>query len=143
MRKTLKNVVVAKTEEIDNQISEKQKRLEEVVVACSEIYKTSKDLSKRVNDYKDEIKQLFKDLNLTEYTATSGAKITMSVIDKSTIDNNKLINYLKEHNMTQYIHTKEFVDENEIIYAVSKDLIKAEDLAPMQINKTEYRINIK
>lgn len=143
MRKTLKNIVIEKQEQVKNEINEKQARLEEVIVACSEIYKTNQDLTKRVKNYKDEIKQLFLDLDLTEYTATSGAKVSLTTIDKSTIDSEQLINYLKEHNLEQYIHTKEYIDESEIIYAVSQDLIKAEDLAPMQIPKLEYRLNIK
>lgn len=143
MRKTLKNIIVDKQEEAKNEVVNKQARLEEVVVACVELYKKNKDLTKRVTAYKDEIKQLFNELNILEYTATDGSKVTMSVIDKSTIDQEQLINYLKEKGLTQFIHTKEYVDENEIAYAVAQDTINAADLAPMQIEKTEYRMNIK
>lgn len=143
MRKTLKNIILDKQEEAKNEIVDKQARLEEAVVACVELYKKNKDLTKRVTAYKDEIKQLFNDLGILEYTATDGSKITMSVIDKTTIDQEQLINYLKEKGLNQFIHTKEYIDENEIAYAVAQDTINASDLAPMQIEKTEYRMNIK
>ena len=143
MRKTLKNVIIEKQQEAKNEMATKQERLEEVVTACAELYKKNKDLTKRVTAYKDEIKQLLGDLNLLEYTATDGSKVSMSVIDKTTIDQEQLINYLKEKGLTQFVHTKEYVDENEIAYAVAQDTINATDLAPMRIEKTEYRLNIK
>ena len=143
MRKTLKNIIIEKQEEVKNEIVTKQERLEEVVTACAELYKKNNDLTKRVKAYKDEIKQLFSDLNILEYTATDGSKVSMSVVDKTTIDQEQLINYLKDKGLNQFIHTKEYVDENEIAYAVAQDTINAADLAPMRIEKTEYRLNIK
>ena len=143
MRKTLKNIILDKQEEAKNEVANKQERLEEVVTACCELYKKNNELTKRVKAYKDEIKKLFEDLHILEYTSSDGSKVTMSVIDKTSIDTEQLINYLKEKGLAQFIHTKEYVDENEIAYAVAQDTIDAADLAPMRIEKTEYRLNIK
>ena len=111
MRKTLKNIILDKQEEAKNEVANKQERLEEVVTACCELYKKNNELTKRVKAYKDEIKKLFEDLHILEYTSSDGSKVTMSVIDKTSIDTEQLINYLKEKGLAQFIHTKEYVDE--------------------------------
>lgn len=143
MRKTLKNVIVEKKEEIKNEVMSKQQRLEEVVTSVGQIYKTSSELSKKVTEYKNEIKSLFLELNLKEFVSATGSKVTMTAVDKSTVDSDQLINYLKEHNLEQFIHTREYIDESEIAYAVAQNVINAADLGPMTVEKTEYRLNIK
>lgn len=143
MRKTLKNVIVEKQQEAVDTVTQKQNRLEEIVGVCVTLDKQGKDITKRVKEYKDEIKQLFQDLNILEYTASNGNRVSMTVVDKTSIDEFALINYLKEKGLTQFIHTKEYIDENEIAYAVAQGNINAADLAPMQVPKTEYRLNMK
>lgn len=143
MRKTLKNVIVEKQQEAVDTVTQKQNRLEEIVGVCVTLDKQGKDITKRVKEYKDEIKQLFQDLNILEYTASNGNRVSMTVVDKTSIDEFALMNYLKENGLTQFIHTKEYIDENEIAYAVAQGNINAADLAPMQVPKTEYRLNMK
>lgn len=143
MRKTLKNVIVEKQQEAVDTVTQKQERLEEIVGVCVTLDKQGKDITKRVKEYKDEIKQLFQDLNILEYTASNGNRVSMTVVDKTSIDELALMNYLKEKGLTQFIHTKEYIDENEIAYAVAQGNINAADLAPMQVPKTEYRLNMK
>lgn len=143
MRKTLKNVIVEKQQEAVDTVTQKQERLEEIVGVCVTLDKQGKDITKRVKEYKDEIKQLFQDLNILEYTASNGNRVSMTVVDKTSIDEFALMNYLKEKGLTQFIHTKEYIDENEIAYAVAQGNINAADLAPMQVPKTEYRLNMK
>ena len=143
MRKTLKNVIVEKQQESVDTVTQKQDRLEEIVGVCVTLDKQGKDITKRVKEYKDEIKQLFQDLNILEYTASNGNRVSMTVVDKTSIDEFALMNYLKEKGLTQFIHTKEYIDENEIAYAVAQGNINAADLAPMQVPKTEYRLNMK
>lgn len=118
---------------------------EDLKILCNSLksnYSEYKKLEKIVSEQKAKVKELFQKSGKTLYE-DSDCKISQTSIDKSYLDEYRTINYLKEKGLTQYVHTKEFFDETELLMATSNNEIPLKDLAEFKVEKTETRINIR
>lgn len=138
-RKSLANIV--KQNNDDEEI--KRQKLISAVDKVGELNETYKSMGKQITENKDIIKELLTELNMNDFTSPSGVHVTTTTIDKSFLDEQLVLTYLKEHGFEKYIKTKEFFDQTEIAMAVANNEIPAADLAPFRVEKTEVRLNIK
>lgn len=138
-RKSLANIVKQNTD--DEEI--KRQKLISAVDKVGELNETYKNMGKQITENKDIIKNLLSELNMNDFTSPSGVHVTTTTIDKSFLDEQLVLTYLKEHGFENYIKTKEFFDQTEIAMAVANNEIPAADLAPFRVEKTEIRLNIK
>ena len=144
MSKTLIETLKQKTT-TEPQKTEKQIKLEKLKAACEFICqnnKSYKDLDKAINIQKNIIKSLYEELEITEVETDNG-KITISEIDKSYLDEFQTIEYLKANNLTEFIKTREYFDNAEIMMAISNGKINAAELNKFIIPKKEVRVNVK
>ena len=100
-------------------------------------------LSKEVEATKSEIKIILNTLNLTEFIGDTGTTLSLSEIDKTTLNEEFTIKYLKDKGLNQFVHTKEYFDETELAMAVARGEVNPVDLAPFRIEKKEIRLIIK
>ena len=141
--KTSKLINDAKNNEAGIQVEELKKILDDTVNKLSEIQPEYKRLSSLVTTYKDTAKDLCKQLNVTEFTSTNGGKVSLTSIDKSFLDPARTIEWLKQNGYERFIKTKEYFDDAEIAMAIINNELDATALAQFQVEKTEYRLNIK
>ncbi len=124
---------------MENEVFEN--RLKEVI---PELYKADqiiKDNKQVCDSYKQEVKDIFEELDIQNYEVED-IKVSVQNIEKVTFDP-LLIEYLKSHNLNNLVKTKEYVDEAEILMAVSKGNIQANDIEPFLNTKIEKRLTIK
>lgn len=69
--------------------------------------------------------------------------ISLSVTDKTTFDEEKLINLLKAQGHTELIKTKEYVDMEELENSVYHGEIEAQSLQAAQIPKVQHTLRYK
>lgn len=143
-RKSLANIVKTSADvERQNEEQNELKKLEECVDKVGELNDTYKTLGKQLTENKDTIRTLLSKLKYDDYTSPNGTRVTTSTIDKSYLDEELVLNYLREHGLEKFIKTKEFFDQTEIAMAIANNEIAAEDLAPFRVEKVEVRLNIK
>lgn len=118
-----------------------ESRLQEVI---PELYKADqiiKDNKSICESYKQEVKDIFEELGIKNYEVED-IKVSVQNIEKVTFEP-LLIEYLKNHNLNNLVKTKEYVDEAEILMAVSKGLISTTDIEPFLNTKIEKRLTVK
>ena len=122
-----------------NQFEEK---LNEIIPKFYEINETAKSSKKESDSYKDEIKNIFEELDISEYSS-QGIKVSVTKIEKTSLIEPLVIEYLKSHNLNHLVKSKEYIDEAEILMAASKGELNVVDLEPFTNTKIENRINVK
>ena len=143
-RKSLASIVKTSADvEQHNEEQNDLKKLEEYVDKVGELNDTYRTLGKQLTENKDTIKALLSKFKYDDYTSPNGTRVTTSTVDKSYLDEQLVLNYLREHGFDKYIKTKEFFDQTEIAMAIANNEIAVEDLAPFRVEKTEVRLNIK
>lgn len=118
-----------------------ESRLQEVIPELYKADQISKDNKQICESYKQEVKDIFEELDIQNYEV-EGIKVSVQDIEKVTFEP-LLIEYLKSHNLNNLVKTKEYVDDAEILMAVSKGLISATDIEPFLNTKIEKRLTIK
>lgn len=143
MSRTLLNVLKeAKEEQPANKNDNKLEELTKAVDFVCSNKNAFNELDKAIKTNKDKIKALCQELNLSEFSTDAG-RITISEVDKSYLDEYQTLEYLKKNNLTDYIKTKEYFDEAELMMAISNGKLNAPDLNEFIIDKKEIRVNIK
>lgn len=102
-----------------------------------------KVLTDEVKAGREEIKNILQAANETKYIGQNGISVSILDVDKTTFNQELVIQYLKEKGLDKYIHTKEYFDESEIAMAMARKEIDATDFAPFTIEKHELRVLIK
>lgn len=92
-------------------------------------------LKRFVDDAKAQIKKIMTDYNISQYTCSNGVILSHYIKDNSTLDEELVLKYLKEHGLEKFIHTKEYFDETELAMAIANGQINGADLAPFKIEK--------
>lgn len=128
---------IAETQKKDDKLATLAKAIDSV----HDKNKDYKELESFMKSQKSTIKEIMCELNLTNFETPNGNKATVSVVDKSFMNPELTLQYLKEHGLTQFIHTREYFDEAEIAMAIANAEINAQDLAPFVVKQTEYRLN--
>lgn len=125
---------------MENEIFES--RLKEIIPELYKVDKIVKDNKQFLDSYKQEVKDIFEELNIQNYELDN-IKVTVQDVEKVSLIEPLLIEYLKAHNLSNLVKTKEYIDESEILMAVSKGLISATDIDPFTKVKVEKRLTIK
>lgn len=119
-----------------------EKKLEELVPKFYEINEVAKSSKKESDSYKEEIKNIFEELNIKDFTVNN-IKVSVQNIEKTSFIEPLVIDYLKQHGLDYLIKTKEYIDEADILMAASKNEINVVDLEPFTNTKIEKRITVK
>lgn len=117
-------------------------RLDDILPKLYEQNEVQKSSKKEVDSYKDEVKALFEELNIKEYSV-DGIKVSITEVEKSSLKEALVIEYLKSKGLNHLVKTKEYIDESEILMAASRNEFDALDLEPFMNVEIQKRINIK
>ena len=97
---------------------------------------------KELSALKKEFKELAAKMGVSQFE-TPEAAVSITEIDKSFLDEKPTIQYLKDHGLSDYIHSKEYFEYAELGMGVTQNKINAAELNQFLIKKVETRINIK
>lgn len=123
-------------------IDEAKERLAVIGVAAAQNNRIKLAADKVVSASKEEIKAIFNKFDMKEYK-DDNCSISMSMVDKSYLDNTKVLKYLKEHNLEKYIVVTESFDTATIIMAMQNGELDASDFAGFKVEKFESRLTLK
>lgn len=124
------------------QENEFKQKLDAIVPKFYETNEIAKASKKESESYKEEIKSIFEELNIKEYQFEN-IKVSVQEIEKSSLIEPLVIDYLKQHNLQHLIRTKEYIEEADILMAASNGQINVVDLEPFTSTKTEKRITVR
>lgn len=119
-----------------------KQKLDELLPKFYNINEVAKSSKKECDSYKDEIKNIFDELDINSYEFDN-IKVTVQNIEKTSFIEPLVINYLREHNLEHLIKTKEYIDEADILMAASNGQLNVLDLEQFTSTKIEKRINVK
>lgn len=119
-----------------------EKKLEELVPKFYEVNEVAKSSKKESDSYKEEIKNIFEELNIKDFTVNN-IKVSVQDIEKTSFIEPLVIDYLKQHGLDYLVKTKEYIDEADILMAASRNEINVVDLEPFTNTKIEKRITVK
>lgn len=119
-----------------------KEKLVELVPKFYEINEIAKSSKKESESYKEEIKTIFDELNITSFEHAN-IKVNVQEIEKNSFIEPLVINYLRQNNLEHLIKTKEYIDEADILMAASKGELNILDLEPFTSTKIEKRITVK
>lgn len=119
-----------------------EKKLEEIVPKFYEVNEVAKSSKKESDSYKEEIKNIFEELNIKDFTVDN-IKVSVQNIEKTSFIEPLVIDYLKQHGLDYLVKTKEYIDEADILMAASRNEINVVDLEPFTTTKIEKRITVK
>lgn len=119
-----------------------EKKLEELVPKFYEVNEVAKSSKKESDSYKEEIKNIFEELNIKDFTVNN-IKVSVQDIEKTSFIEPLVIDYLKQHGLDNLVKTKEYIDEADILMAASRNEINVVDLEPFTNTKIEKRITVK
>ena len=120
-----------------NRTSELEQAIDFVVANDS----VCKALEKQLKDRKSLIKEICLELGNDTYESQSGHTVKLTRVDKSFLQPEQTLEYLKNNGLEKYIRTKEYFDEAEIAMAIAHGDIKGEELAPFIVKQEEIRLN--
>lgn len=119
-----------------------EKKLEELVPKFYEVNEVAKSSKKESDSYKEEIKNIFEELSIKDFTVNN-IKVSVQDIEKTSFIEPLVIDYLKQHGLDYLVKTKEYIDEADILMAASRNEINVVDLEPFTNTKIEKRITVK
>lgn len=126
----------------EEEIATMKKELATLSLSMKENNQLKKECSNKLDLQKERFKELAEALGVNEYH-DEFVKVTITEIDKSFLREEETLKYLRDNNLTDYIHTKEFFDYAELEMAAVQKKLKPQDLAQFRETKFEKRINIK
>ena len=132
--------------DIENLPKEEQvKAYEMYLTAYADKYKEKnnelKKLESEVDEYKQNIKTALSKLGITEFK-TATTKLTRVVVDKSFLDPEPTLKFLKDNGLQEYVKTKEYFDDAELVYAIQNDKLDAAKLAPFMVKKEMEQLRV-
>lgn len=116
--------------------------LKDLCYKMKELNAQKKALDKELDGLKDEFKKYAADNNIDKFE-DDFVKVTLTTVDKSFIRSEEAIEYLKQHKLERYVHTKEYINDDELIMAVTRKEINTAEFSQFIEEKTEKRINIR
>lgn len=119
-----------------------QINLKDLCYEMKEINSQKKALDKKLEGLKDEFKKYAANNNIDKFE-DEFVKVTLTTVDKSFIRSEEAIEYLKQHKLERYVHTKEYINDDELIMAVTRKEINTAEFSQFIEEKTEKRINIR
>lgn len=122
--------------------NEFKEKLDDIIPKFYEVNEIAKSSKKESDSYKEVIKDIFDELNINTFTCDN-IKVNIQEIEKSSLIEPLVINYLKENKLDYLIKTKEYIDEADILMAASRGEINVIDLEPFTSTKIEKRITIR
>ena len=132
-------------EEQTSLFSEEEVRKARMAELCRQMKQKRDEYSradKELSALKKEFKELAAVMGISQFE-TEGAAVSITEIDKSYLDEKPTIQYLRDHGLEEFIHSKEYFEYAELGMGVAQNKINATDLNPFLIKKIETRINIK
>lgn len=133
------NAVETVNESVSNN---NQINLKDLCYEMKEINSQKKALDKKLEGLKDEFKKYAANNNIDKFE-DEFVKVTLTTVDKSFIRSEEAIEYLKQHKLERYVHTKEYINDDELIMAVTRKEINTAEFSQFIEEKTEKRINIR
>ena len=107
-------------------------------------------IKKLVSKDSSEIKEIMTSLKLDDFNGVDGYSVSITHIDKSYMDTEKLLNFIKanfsKELQERVIKTREYVDEDvleSIMYKNEIDEKTVADMSKCMVEKEELRLNIK
>lgn len=117
-------------------------KLKDVGNAYRENKKTYNALEKETDKQKAEIKEILSQLEVDNFK-DDDIKITITTIDKSYLDNELTLKYLKEHGLEKYIRTKEYFEPDDLIIASNNGELDLTEISQFKVEKTETRLTVR
>ena len=119
-------------------VEDVRESLESVINTYYEANQIFSEAKQNRDLYNSAVKELLNNNNLKSYLTDDGCKASLSVTEKVTFDEEKMIEYLKPFNIPGLIKTKEYVDMDVLEDALYHNNIDAEKLAPFRkVSTTE------
>ena len=97
---------------------------------------------KLLNEKKTEFKTLAEKLGVTKFE-DDDVRVSMTTVTSEYLDEEPTIEYLKQHGLEKYIHTKEFFIDEELHMAILKKEIDGKDLRLFMKSSQQIRVNIR
>lgn len=119
-----------------------RERLKKLCYSMKEHNIAKKDVETKLDAEKTEFKKIVEKLGI-DCWQDEFVKVSMTTVEKVDFEEDKTIQYLKDNNLTEYIHTKEFFDYSELAMAATQNKLKLEELAPFAHSSKQTRINIR
>lgn len=128
---------------INESVSERnQVNLKDLCYKMKEINTQKKALEKELEELKGEFRKYATNNNINKFE-DEFVKVTLTTVDKSFIRSEEAIEYLKRHKLGRYVHTKEYINDDELIMAVTRKEINTAEFSQFIEEKIENRINIR
>lgn len=128
---------------INESVSEgNQVNIKDLCYKMKEINTQKKALDKELEELKDIFREYATGNNIDRFE-DEFVKVTLTTVDKSFIRSEEAIEYLKRHKLKRYIHTKEYINDEELIMAVTRKEINTAEFSQFIEEKIEKRINIR
>lgn len=116
--------------------------LEDISSDFKEAHSEYKRLEKILETYKSNVKNIFNFLEIDNFTSGK-IKIYKTKTDKSYLEPNSTISFLKDKGLNEFVKTKEYFDDAELIYAIQNNMIDGSELANFKIENIVEGIRIK
>lgn len=116
--------------------------IKDLCYKMKEINAQKKALDKELDGLKDKFKEYAANNNIDKFE-DEFVKVTLTTVDKSFIRSEEAIEYLKQHKLGRYVHTKEYINDDELIMAVTRKEINTAEFSQFIEEKIEKRINIR
>ena len=116
--------------------------LNSVIESFYEDKKQLDNYKKSTDEYNKEIKKLMSELNKTEFETDKGLVAKITVQNRESFNENKLISKLKELNGTSAIKTKEYVDMDVLEDLIYNGKINASELTSCKVSKQVVTLKV-
>lgn len=131
-------------EKILNLLNEnKAERLLNSTIECFYNDKQKLDnYKKSTEEYNKEIKKLMNQLNKTEFETDNGLVAKITVQNRESFNEDKLINTLRKLGITAPIKTKEYVDMDELENEIYNGQLDASELTSCKVSKEVVTLKV-
>lgn len=116
--------------------------LKELCIEMRELRAERDRYSKMFEAKKEEFRKICEERGIDSYKDEDISARIVDV-DKSYLDEEPTLRMLRDKKLEKYIHTKEYFNYEELMMAVTKKEIPAEELKQFMIEKHEKRVNIR
>ena len=128
-------------EEILNQ--DKIERLLNSAIECFYADKKQLDIYKKsTEEYNKQIKETMNQLNKTKFETDNGLVAKITVQNRESFNEDKLINTLRKLGITAPIKTKEYVDMDELENEIYNGFLDASELTPCKVSKEVVTLKV-
>lgn len=116
--------------------------LRDLCYKMKELNQNKKAIEKELEAMKSKFKDIAASEGIDRFE-DDNVKVTLTVVDKSFIRAEEAIQYLKDKGLNKFVHTKEYIDDDELLMAITRKEVNANDFAQFIEEKKENRINIR